>query len=171
MLSRRRFVAAGMLAMVGLAGGCAIGGGYEPGPEMDFTIKNLTGSPVVLRFDRGLQSSTGPELIERVKGADIQVASGQTMGYNPAPSETRAMRRDAQERSAMLVWQVQVRQFGASWEEPGIRWFEVRDTTPVELTLVTGIEDETGERVVQMRAKGGTVMPIPREHWPEASSD
>ena len=71
----------------------------------------------------------------------------------------------------MLVWQVQVRQFGASWEEPGIRWFEVRDTTPVELTLVTGIEDETGERVVQMRAKGGTVMPIPREYWPEASSD
>lgn len=171
MLSRRSFVATGLLAMASLAGGCVIGGGSGASPEVDFTIKNLTGSPVVLRFDLGLQSSTRAEIIERITGVDIPVASGQSTGYSTSLSKIQELRQKATQNSATVVWQIEVRQLGASWEEPRIRWFEVRDTLPIELTIVTGIEDESGERTVQMRAKGGTVTPIPPEYWPTGTSD
>lgn len=170
-LGRRAFISAGLAGLAMLAGGCVIGGGYEPGPEMDFTIQNVTGSTAVVRFDLGVQSSTEAGLVERVRGAELRIETGTTLGHSPSRSTVFEMRLQAGEASGALVWQVEVRVLGSSWEEPLVNWFELRDRGPVKLSLMGGIDDETGERTVFMKAAGQYVNPIPREHWPEADSD
>lgn len=171
MPGQRAFLAAGLAGLAMLAGGCTLGGGYEPGPAMDFTIENVTGSTVVVRFDLGVQSSTDAGLIERVRGSDLRIETGRTIGHSPSRSRGFEMERRARDESGALVWQVEVRALGSSWEEPRVNWFELRDRGPVKLSLMGGIDDETGERTVFMKAAGQYVNPIPREHWPEADSE
>ena len=164
--SRRGFVAAGRLGLASLVGGCAIGLGSVSTPKPDFTVQNVTGSTAVVRFDLGVQSSTEAGLIERTRGSDLRLESGQTMGHSPARSRITDMRRLAGETSGSLLWQVEIRVLGSSWEEPLVNWFELRDGGPTTLSLHTGFDDETGERTVVMKGAGRLIEAIPQQHWP-----
>lgn len=169
--TRRAFIGAGLLAIAAGAGGCAFGGGNKPGPEVDFTIQNLSGSTAVVRFDLGIQSSTETGLIERVRGAEVQIERGKTLWHSPDRGNRSDLRRRVRESSGALVWQVEVRVLGSSWEEPIVNWFELRESGPTKLSLHGGISDQTGEQTIHLRADGQFVSPIPNEHWPVANSN
>ncbi len=167
MPGRRAFISAGLAGLAILAGGCAIGGGYEPGPEMDFTIRNQAGSTAVLRFDLGVQSSTEAGLTERVRGAEITVDSGKSLGYSPDERVRRGLERAAAESGGIVIWQAQVRLLGVSWEQPAVEWYEIRGSTPMTITLRAAIDEQTGSRTVHLEASGGEAIRIPREFWPD----